>query len=177
MGIWFPTVPINNKFWVVDCMSKQKRHFQTTAFLAGSKRLGHAEVWMLVQRIFNTISEMPFDKEMKSFITGLDLESFSKNRNLISYLNCAWFYNDLHSQLPENDWQKAFSTDIYAYIHPDDLDSHFNHHLMLILFRSYLKVLSQFKSKCTSIDAELTNLKTKLLSYAGLLHSDTWLSD
>lgn len=177
MGIWLPTVPINNKLWVVDCMSKPKRTFQTSAHLVPGQQLGHREVWMLLQRIFNTIKKMPFDAEIKSFITGLNLESFSKNRNTIFYSNCAWLYNDLHLAFSESDWQKPFSTSIYANIHPDDLDSHFNYHLMLILFRSYLKVLDQFKVGCESIKAEFTSLKDKLLSYTGMPHLDTWFNE
>lgn len=175
LGIWFPTVPIDNKFMIVDCMYKNRRDFETNAFFVGFKQLGHKEVWMLLQRVFRVMRGMPFDKEMSSFLTGLDLESFSKNRNQISYLNTTWTYDDLHSQMVNNNWKKPFSVDIYANIYPDDLESHFDYHLMLILFRSYLKLLNELESKSASIHNEFVNIKNKLISYNGLMQVSTWL--
>lgn len=177
LGVWFSPKKVANENWFIDCFSREKRRqFYVNAIRAQSQRIGHREVWSLLQRLITVTSDLPLDAPMLELIQKSEVDRFAKHRNRIQYFNLAWAFDDLHGdQSTAPDWITPFRNDLYADIDPDGEDSHFTMFFLLMMLRSGFLLFSDVSTATPGFRHELDLLRRNTAACESSIYVQIWL--
>ena len=177
LGVWFSPKKVSNDNWFLDCFSAPHRgRYHTSAIRAQCNRIGHREVWLILQRIFRKSEHLPLDSQLVHLIIDSSADQFAKHRNRIQYFNLRWYYDDLHGDdATYSDWISPFTKDLYLGIDPDDENTHFGVLFFLMMLRAAHQLFHEIASGTPGLQQELDLFYQNVSISTSTLYTDSWL--
>lgn len=175
LGLYASELKINKKGWSLYLFSHDSNGDSKIKIKKRkSSQVTHVQIWEAFKDIFSKVSNLPIDHAVHSFLSGLNAEDFSENRNYIQYGNCSWTHADLHNnEILDINWISDFNQNLYLTYTSDDANS-FSIILSLISIRLYKSLLSPLAESSASLMSEL-NLIRNNVSSLKMLKGDSWL--
>lgn len=174
LGCFLSTTNISRKYIISNIRGTQDISELALSLLPNKP--GHYHVWFLFKELIVNTTDLPFDREIFSFIHQIDAKEFPEIRNQIQYNNCEWIYDDLHlTDHASKEWIIPFDKKIYLYCNSQDPSCHFSTIVSLILFRAMYLLIKDLCEKIPCLEDEKKLVESNMEFCNSTLLTNSWI--